>query len=198
MDQLSFTETEPQKAIGFVFGATCAVITACLLSLGPALGYLLRGPAGFNDWSDWVQVATASSLWAITLIWAFQWVSWNRNRDRFRYRVSADEDGLTYANDHKAWRWSWNDLSPFEHRRATLLRAEHIRFHPKSFHWKENWWNGLDLAAAAARRNGYAKGQWEFYLLDGFDLPLPALAERLNAYREQALATNEPDADPER
>lgn len=198
MDQLSFTETEPKKAMGFVFAAICSVITAFLLSLGPALGFLLRGAADLNDWSDWVQVATAGFLWAITLIWAFEWISWNRNRDRFRYRLSGDEDGLTYANEHKAWRWSWNDLSPFEYRPANWWRAEHIRFRPKSFHWKENWWNGLDLAAAAARRNGYSNGGWEFYLLDGFELPLPELAERLNIYREQALAIKEREADPGR
>ncbi len=198
MDELSFIESEPKKAMGFVFAATCSVLTALMLSLAPALGYLLRGAAEFDDWTGWVQLGTAGFLWAITLIWAYEWISWTRNRDRFRYRLTADEDGLTYGNGHKTWRWPWTDLAPFEHVPANWWRTEHVRFCPKSFRWKDNWRNGLDLAAAAARRHGYARGAWEFHLLDGFDLPLPELAERLNAYRTRALANVERQADPAR
>ncbi len=188
MPQLSFVETEPKKALGFVFAARCSVFTALMLSVPPVLGYLMRGPADLDDWTDWVQVGTAACCWVITLIWAFEWTSWHRNRDRFRYRLTADDVGLTYANDHKTWRWSWDDLSPFEHVPASWWQAEHVRFRPGSHRWKDSWWNGFDLAAAAAQRHRYSNRGWEFHLLDGFDLRLTELAARLNDHRERALA----------
>lgn len=187
MNEITYSETEPKPAMSFVFFARCSIVVALMFSVGPAIDLFSNGTIPLVDWLDWLQVGLPAVWWIFAGFEALELASWRRNRDRYRYRLAADQNGLTYANDRITWHWHWRDLSPFEHVSNHWWHDEHIRFRTKSRKWKDNRHGIFDLGATVARRIAFAGKGWEFYLLDSFDRPLAEIAAELNDLRERAL-----------
>ena len=188
MNEITYSEMKPKPAMGFGLFAGLSVVAALMFSVGPVIDLFRYGTIPLADLFDWLDVGLPAVWWAIAGWEALELAYWRREQDRYRYRLAADQNGLTYGNSRVTWHWSWSDLSPFEHVSNHWWHDEYIRFRPKSHRWKDNWQGGFDFGASAARRVAIGGKGWEIYLLDSFDRPLAEIAAELNGLRERALA----------
>lgn len=188
MQAVTYSEIKPRTAQGFLLLLVFSAATALVLTAGTIMLYLKLAAMELADWLDWAVVSVPVLAWVSTIIVLISWAAWYRARSRHTYRLSADDDGLTYASGQSTWRWPWSDLSRFEYIAGKWWRGEHVRFRPKSFTWKEWRKERRTLAAAAGDRKAFTRRGWEFYLLENFDVPLADLAAKLNDYRDRALA----------
>ena len=109
---------------------------------------------------------TAVSQWNIA--------RWSRNCE-----ITLSDMGLFFTSGQKTFRWSWQDLSPFEVRAAKPFRS----------------WTGVSHIRIALRDDGAIKRflrSWREprMIVDAYETSLEEIAAQLNEYRNRALAAS--------
>lgn len=186
MQEIIHAETRPKTALDFPFLLALLTFAALTQAIWPVIEYVRTGTVDLNGWEG-VMMAARIVVLLCPVLFALQWVAWSRSKALYSYRLSADEDGLTYANGRSSWHWAWSELSAFEHVPGSWWRGEHVRFRPGSFSWKDSWKGSFYWAHAAAQRISRSTRGWECYLLDSFDRSLAEIAAELNDLRGRAL-----------
>lgn len=185
MSALVFTTKAPrthrtQDSVGFWRGLAILALVLIVFWISIISVTLVRGNTPVTDLAPQALMLLSMVFLLPTVVSQWKIARWSRNSE-----ITLNDKGLFFTSGPKTFRWSWQDLSPFEVRTAKPFRS----------------WTGVSHVRIALREAGAIKRflrSWREprMIFDTYEPTLEEIATQLNDYRDRALggaSTTGPD-----